>query len=77
MIYDSEYYMWGKFNIYVNHTRNQMSIVPLFFLYVGFMIYYSAIKDINSKDIVKIIPVKTWVENTIYYINILLFVILF
>ena len=75
MIYDSEYYMWGKFNIYVNHTRNQMSIVPLFFLYVGFMIYYSAIKDINSKDIVKIIPVKTWVENTIYYINILLFVI--
>lgn len=76
LIYDTEYYMWGRFNPYGSHIRNDMSISPLLFVYAGFMIYFYAMKDLNSQTITKITPMSSWAENVIYYVNVLILIII-
>lgn len=75
-VYDSEFYIWGDYNIYGGFTRNQMSLPPLLFLYLGFILYFLSIKNINSNKVVAIVPLKSWVVNLIYYVNIIIFIII-
>ena len=76
LVHDTEYYLWGDYNVFGGFTRNEMSFIPLLFLYIAYMIYYGSIKRVNSNEVEKVAPLKPWALNTIYYLNILIFIII-
>ncbi len=69
-VYDTEYYLWGDFNPYFNRINNKMSLTPHLFVFLGFLIYFSAIKNINSKKIKGLYLLHPLIEKIIYYVNI-------
>ena len=61
LVYKTEYYMWG------NLTRHSITIWPLLFSYICFLIYYRGMKTINSNDITYVVPISRKTEDILYF----------
>lgn len=76
LIYDTDYYAWGKTNQWGSRIRNELSLIPILYIGGTFLLFTQPLRKIDNIKILHVTKISNKVENILYVSSVVLLILI-